>query len=1788
MSIELIRGELERLCSLEEMMDLSSRLLGFEPREVGGVASSASFARALTDFCHERDAVAALVDAVLGTKGASASKLAKLAAQVLRAPVELKLGDQFGDFKITRKFGAGPNGTVFLAKRGDESFVVKVLHAAAVHDRSSVHRYLTRTRLAARLESPNLPSSVLAGFVDDKPFVAYLSTDVQPLATRVSRGGPLHISEARKILGGVVAGLRALHGANLPHGALKLENVLVAKKEGSDAQVLLVDHGGDLLWSAWVHSDTESTSSNRVKGLAPEQFKGFGTTLESNLYSLGALMFELLTGKPPIEGNSASDVAFGHVIREPARALEIAPKGWVNEQLSDLCARLLSKNPDDRPTLDAVMAVIGTEESEATAISEDDLTSAIDSLVADPSDPQAALALELTLEQKADPAKVAEAFLMAAEMVDPEEAASAASEGEENEHIREAKAEAARDRTRDLKKSLLFRAARLFETRLKDAPGAEETYKTILELDPEDAVAQSGFESALKVQDKLDELVERLLDVSESNPSHVERSRALHKIGQLYAGALDDKEQAVFAFARALGQDVQNDEYAHDLERVAGTDMSLWAEAMRELHEVTAHPRMPQETRIALFMRLGGWYIEKITRPDLGLPCFESVLALEPAHEGALKGLTDVYRRAQQWNELVAVLITRVDRALTPERARDLRTEAAEILETRISDSGRARDLYEATLAEDPGHQKTVDALARLYQRDNDWAGYVKILERQAEALTGSTRAETLARIGEIFEDSIGDLAEAQRRFEAAIEFDAGCLNAIRGLDRVFNRTGRYEELLANLEKQATMSATPRQKITLLERIAGIHEEEYLDHAKAAEFLEKVMALDPGHEGAITGLMRHYRALDRWDDVNDTYVAALKVATDPVRRTQLLLGQGRVLLEQIGSPERARSAYEAVLEIDPTNAAALDSLANVRAATGDAMAALSAVESLAEKAETPEAKAEQWLRAGRILEQHGDRDGAIQRFRLALDAHPTSSGASESLKNAYLARGDAARASELLEAEIERAEGKLAKARLLHELAVLKRDKLDDVDGAREVATKAVAADPGHAGALLLLGDVAFEREQYLEASNHYGELAPRLDALSPSDATRLLIRYVDSLGRTGSTEKAKDTVKKLLELAPEDHEALSRVARVQLDSGDADGAIASYATLFERFDGKLEGDARGQALMMRGRALRTGGRSADAIKVLEEASELLLGSPATLDELVKAHEATESWEEVVRIKHRQLDTAEGEDRTNLLVDIGEVLATQLKDPTRAAKSFVAALEERPDDRRVLTRLMRLYSEEKDWTKLLDVVVKLAESIDEPKQKSKYIHTAAGIAIRQVEDLERGIELLRKVLELDPANDKASKELLEAYDAKGDWDEVIPRLEAQLEAATKTDDQAQRLALHDKLAAIYKDRLSKIDEAVAELEKALEIDPENESRSNALAEIYASDLDKFIEKALANQHQQIRRDPFNPQGYRGLRKLYTHKKSPDPAWCACQVLHLMKSAEPDEERFFTRMRSETSAEAQDRVSVDEWTSALTHELVDPVLTQIFQLIEPAIFAKNARPLEQLGLHPAYAVDLATFPFPIPQTLFYSAGVLGIPTPPTFQNPQDPSGIGFLHAMPPSILLGQAALQTVTGLSTQAHAFLTARHLTYYRPGLYVRHLVPTGTGLRAWLFGAIRLIHEAFPVTAELESTVKENSQAIRPALEGTGREQLASLVTKLLQGGSIDLKRWVAGVDLTADRAGLLVAHDLEIACEMVKASEESSSALPHRDRIRELTLFSVDPKYFELRSRLSISIDS
>ncbi|HEY3237690.1 MAG TPA: hypothetical protein VGJ84_23420, partial [Polyangiaceae bacterium] len=253
---------------------------------------------------------------------------------------------------------------------------------------------------------------------------------------------------------------------------------------------------------------------------------------------------------------------------------------------------------------------------------------------------------------------------------------------------------------------------------------------------------------------------------------------------------------------------------------------------------------------------------------------------------------------------------------------------------------------------------------------------------------------------------------------------------------------------------------------------------------------------------------------------------------------------------------------------------------------------------------------------------------------------------------------------------------------------------------------------------------------------------------------------------------------------------------------------------------------------------------------------------------------------------------------------------------------------------------------------------------------------------------------------------------------------------------------------------------------------------------------------------------------------------------------------------------------------------------------DPLLTSLFALIEPIIIQKRGSTLDDLGYDSSHVIDCANHASILCQSLAYSASVFGMTMPPAYENTNDPGGLLFLHAHEPSVVLGVAALGAQLG--SQPATFIAARHLAYLRPSLYTRQLIPTIAGLKAWLFASVKLIAPQFPIAAELEGPVREALEALDRGLAGHSRDHLARVVAKLVQSGaSLDLKKWIAGVDFTADRAGFVLCHDLEISLELIKASEEGSTAASNQERNKELVLFSVSEPYFALRKKLGVAID-
>ena len=1770
MEIQTLQAELERLFTLDELIELCRNLLGFSPDRVGGTTTLASFAGALVRHCRDQDAIAALGEAVNASCDQVHPLFGELQRRALFQDEELPSGEQFGPYTILRTLGAGRVGHSYHARFEGRDVRVKVLRQEATRDRGALASYLTVQRVVGTLVHPGLPSGVRVEHVDERIAVSYDLIEGQTLAAGLAKTGPVRVSQLKSLLSALLDALQTLHERGIAHGDLHLANILLYRNVEGGHGVLLMDPGTDRLRAPIVHGLEGlqvASATSPLATVSPEQLLGAPADPRSDVYSFGALLYEAVTGQPPFPGTDSVDVARAHLSQSPLAPSQAAPPGSVGRDVDHFLAELMAKDPAKRPAsaadvLEAFYDLARSSAYRGPVLSEEEVEDARMQIMTHPEDEETALALEAAADAGADGSSIAKAFVVAANRLDVDQDPTTAS----------------------LAKSLMYRAARLYSS-ADDLHQAEQQYVWLLQLDINDEIALKALEKLRRKLGKHDELVELLLHVGQNAASRVERGRAMAEIGKLYANELADVAQALVAYARAFSEDTKP-AYASEIERIAGSNQQAWAEVIDIFNDALGDTELPAALRTELLTRAGRWYLDKLNRPELALHCFQAVLETDASNQKAVEGMVQIYRKTQQWAELGQVLLRLAEMASTPAQSRNLRAEAADILVEHLSDPGNARQLYEQILAEDPAHQRASESLARLCEQAGDYQALVKLLEGRAQALGGSERNSVLCRIAELYEVRLNDDAEAIRRLKSVIELDSESLEAYRALDRLYAKGERYKELFENLNAQLEVASTPRLQVTLLEKIAGLYEEQFLDNAMAAETLEQALRIDERYEPALSALPRYYRTLDRWEDVARIYEKHLAVVSDPSRRLPLALQLGKVASDQLQDSERAIEAYEQVLDIEPAHSTALEALAKLRESAGDSDAALAAMEALANKAETPDAKATQWLRAARLLRSLGDLDGAIERYQQAVDATPDNPELTAELRRAYVDHGDVDAAVQLVEKEMDKAEGDLSRARLSGELALLLHSRRGESHRAELAAKQALTLDPGSVNGHAVLGEIAFDEERFLEAASHLGAIVERSEALPPEMAIRILMRYVDAAARSGSTEKALAAGEALLRLAPEDCEALLRVTQVIFEHGEPKRAVELHYSLLERFADDLDIETQAVVSYRYGESLRRAGHIEEARMQLEEAADLDPSAPQPLSALARLHADKEDWDQVLRIKNRHLDIADATARVQLLLEMGEVAADKLRDAVRAAKSFVAALEEKPDDRRVLSRLMQLYSEEKNWDELLEVVLKLAEFVDDPKQKAKYLSTAAMVSARQLGNTERALEFYEQVIELDPSIEKAFTEALALYRQRGELQSVERLWQRKLQAAITASDKDEQLKLYTTLARFYETEMNQIDLAIEAHENAQKLDPGNKQRRDLLARLYAVEPEHYFTRAIAIQEEILREDPYRTSTYKAMRKLYTDLRQADASWCTCQTLTVLGKADPDEDRFYTRMRAETAAPAQAVFTEEDWRDRITHPVVDPLLTGLFAAIESAVIATRSQPLETFGFHPSQMLDLAQHDRPMPQTLFYAAGVMGIVPPPSYENPNDQGGLGFIHSKPPAIGLGRVALSR--RVPPQAAAFIAARHLTYYRPGTYLRHLVSTTTGLKAWLFGAIKLVSPQFPGAPDVQGPMEEARRALDSLMQGQAREAMSSIVSRLLQqGGSLDLKKWVAGVDLTADRAGLIVAHDLATAFDLMKASDEGASAVSKAERQSEMAMYSVSGQFLDMRRRLGITVD-
>ncbi len=253
-------------------------------------------------------------------------------------------------YEVIKRVGVGGMADVYLAEDTQlgREVALKILHPQYAGDDSFVERFRREALSAAKLQHPNIVQIYDSGREADFNFIVMEYVEGQSLKDYLSEEGPLEVHEAVRIASEVLTALAYAHRTGLVHRDIKPGNILLSE----DGKVQVTDFG-----IARAEAGSTMTQTGTILGtayyLSPEQAQGLPLDGRSDIYSLGVVLYEMLTGRRPFEGDSPVSIAYKHVRenpRPPSQYREDMPR-----PLEAIVLTALTKKPEDRYSSAALM-----------------------------------------------------------------------------------------------------------------------------------------------------------------------------------------------------------------------------------------------------------------------------------------------------------------------------------------------------------------------------------------------------------------------------------------------------------------------------------------------------------------------------------------------------------------------------------------------------------------------------------------------------------------------------------------------------------------------------------------------------------------------------------------------------------------------------------------------------------------------------------------------------------------------------------------------------------------------------------------------------------------------------------------------------------------------------------------------------------------------------------------------------------------------------------------------------------------------------------------------------------------------------------------------------------------------------------------------------------------------------------------------------------------------------------------------------------------------------------------
>lgn len=921
-----------------------------------------------------------------------------------------------------------------------------------------------------------------------------------------------------------------------------------------------------------------------------------------------------------------------------------------------------------------------------------------------------------------------------------------------------------------------------------------QTYKSVLELAPDDAEAIDALAVTYESMGRWNDLIQVLGRKAEAASDDAEKVALYTRIADLWIERFANYNQATQPLERVIAIDPDHREALAQLKDIYAKKRSWKSlfDVMERESRLASDPSARRELRIEL-ARLAG---DRLHRHDEAIRLWKGVLEEDPEVPGALDALEKLAEREKDWGTLADSLERRLER--TDDGAARVRIlqKLGAVYGDQLDDPVRAAGAWKRVLEVDPKNARALrtlresfvaaedwDGLEALYAEAADWEGLVDVYGSAAEkAASPATKVELSFRAAAIYEGPIGEPHRAFRNYERVLSVDPENLRAARALVPIYERDEKWSRLVGLHE--ILLDAIPdgedvAERVRILGELRRLCLDELGNEARAFDFAARAYALDPEDPEIVEALEASAGAASAHARLADLYLERLDaiVGDDDPGDEELRLRRRVATLasDELGRADQAIGQLERIVEVTPEDAEAVQ----------------------------------------------------------ALDRLYREQGRLEPLRALYLRR-------------IEHAPHDGERHALLNELARFEEDDLDDAAGAAGRYRAILEIEPEDDEALVALDRLAVDGERWEELADvldrrralsvDAGErqaLTLRLARLqrerlaAPEEA---LARYAEVLADDPMQE---DAIRGLEALAVDDAQALEATRHLEA-AYEALGDDARLAAVLRRRLDLVDDPEEVRGLRLRVADLATDrlGDASVAYGMLEAA---FVDGPDDLDlaeRLGAAAERAGAWLPLAKALTRAIesDAVPGGDAAVLAARVADVYDRRLRAPRDAEPFHRRVLQEDPLADRAFDALRDLYTTEERWDDLQKLYRnRIAHTVD-ATEKREHLLQVCFLFEEMLDEPDLAIRAHEEVLELDPTHSPSRRALRRLYQRTERWRDLVALLEAELGDATGQDE----VDLTFELGELHERRLDEPGVAVDRYEAVLVDQPTHLRAQEAL------------------------------------------------------------------------------------------------------------------------------------------------------------------------------------------------------------------------------------------------------------------------------------------------------------------------------------------------------------------